>query len=204
MDLFFFQLAIIFLPGLLWERIVATHALKTPPTQFEIGLRTFTFGLASYVIAYAIYAALGAEFLIPQVKREETFIADARYVGEFLTATVVAIVGSLIWLYGLQFKLVSRFLRCIGATKKYGNEDLWDFVFNAPEGRVEYVYVRDYANQKIFSGWVRGFSEPSEKMRELLLRDVQVFNLESKLLYETPLMYIARPIDDIHIEFPAE
>jgi hypothetical protein len=40
MYIFFFQLVIIFLPGLIWERIVTRYALKREPTQFEIALRT--------------------------------------------------------------------------------------------------------------------------------------------------------------------
>lgn len=100
-----------------------------------------------------------------------------------------------------NYKVLGSALRAIGATKSFGQEDVWDFVFNSPEAAVEYVYVRDYDKQKVFSGWVRAFSE-SPDARELLLRNVQVFDLEGRFLYEVPLMYIGRKRDSIDIEFP--
>ena len=201
MDIFFFQLAIIFLPGLVWERIIAKYGLKRPPTQFEIGLRTFTFGLTVYVITYMIYSAAGHDFYIPEIRKDAAFIIDQKYVLQFITALVVGLSCSFLWLYAFNYKVLGKILRTIKATKKYGDEDLWDFVFNSRDKRVEYVYMRDYPNEKIFAGWVIGFSE-TDKARELLLRDVQVFNLGGQLLYESPLLYIGRPAEAIDIEFP--
>lgn len=123
MDIFFFQLAIIFLPGLLWERIVAKYGVKRPPTQFETALRTFTFGLTAYAVTYMIYGALGQEFLIPEIKKDAAFIADRRYIAEFIIACAVAVTGALVWLYVFTYRWFGRFLRKIGATKKYGDED---------------------------------------------------------------------------------
>jgi hypothetical protein len=201
MDFFFFQLAIIFLPGLIWERIVAKYGLKRRPTSFETGLRTFTFGLTSYVVTFGIFSALRLGFLIPEVKSNGPFIVDKQYLSQFVVAIAVGIAGSVFWLYSIRRRWAGRFLRWIGATKRYGEEDIWDFAFNSSAAWSEYVYVRDYANQKVFSGWVVGFSE-NEETRELLLRDVDVYNLEGKQLYTSPLMYLGRSPDSVDIEFP--
>ena len=150
MDFFFFQLAIIFLPDLIWERIVAKYALARPPTSFETGLRTFTFGLTCYFITFAIFSLLSLDVVIPEVKRDEPFIVDKKYVTEFAAAISVSFVGSVLWLYAINFRWMSRILRHIGATKKFGGEDIWDFTFNSPEPWSEYVYVRDYENNKVF------------------------------------------------------
>jgi Family of unknown function (DUF6338) len=198
---FFFQMAIIFLPGLVWERIVSKYGLKKSPTQFDIALRTFTFGLTAYAVTFIIYATIGFDFYIPEIKKDSTFIADRKYVGEFIVALLVAFVGSILWLYAYNRKLLGRLLRKIGATKKYGDEDVWDYVFNSADPRAEYVYVRDYKNNKVFSGWVAAFSETDE-VRELLLRDVQVYNLDGVLLYDVPLLYTGRPTDAVDVEFP--
>lgn len=90
---------------------------------------------------------------------------------EYIATIVVSILCSVLWLYAFNYKLFGRFLRFIKikATKKFGDEDLWDFVFNSADPRVEYAYVRDYENKKIFSGWVVGYSG-GDKFRELLLR----------------------------------
>ena len=200
MDYFFFQLAIIFLPGLIWERIATRYALKREPSQFEVVLRTFTFGLAAYALTFMIYGLLGIDFIIPEIKRDAGFI-ERRFLSQFATASAVSLVCAVLWLYAINYKIAGNLLRLIGATKSFGQEDVWDFVFNSPEPAAEYVYVRDYDKQKVFSGWVRAFSETSE-VRELLLRDVQVFDLDGQLLYEVPLMYIGRKRDNVDIEFP--
>lgn len=201
LDYFFFQLAIIFLPGLVWERISTRYALKRPPTQFEVALRTFTFGLTAYAVTFMIYGVLGFDFIIPEIKRDAGFI-ERRFLNQFAAAIAVSLACAVIWLYLVNYKIVGRLLRKIGATKSFGQEDVWDFVFNLPDAAVEYVYVRDYDKQKVFSGWVRAFSEAADA-RELLLRDVQVFDFEGQFLYEVPLMYIGRKRDNIDVEFPA-
>ena len=200
MDHFFFQLAIIFLPGVVWERIATRYALKREPSQFEIVLRTFTFGLAAYAFTFMVYGLLGIDFIIPEIKRDAGFI-ERRFLGQFATAIAVSLVCAVLWLYAINYKIAGNLLRMIGATKSFGQEDVWDFVFNSPEPAAEYVYVRDYDKQKVFSGWVRAFSETSE-VRELLLRDAQVFDLEGQLLYEVPPIYIGRKRDNVDIEFP--
>jgi hypothetical protein len=201
MDLFFFQLAIIFLPGLVWERISTRYALKRSPTQFEIALRTFTFGLAAYAITFMVYGVLGLDFMFPEIRRYAGFL-ERKFLNQFAVAIAVSLIGAIIWLYVINYKILGSLLRAIGATKSFGQEDVWDFVFNSPAAASEYVYVRDYDKQTVFSGWVRAFSESAET-RELLLRDVQVFDLDRNLLYEVPLMYVARKRDDLNIEFPA-
>jgi hypothetical protein len=75
------------------------------------------------------------------------------------------------------------------ATKTYGDEDVWGFTFNSRSAAVEYIHFRDLENKVVYAGWVNTFSE-SEKLREIVLRDVQVFDEASKLLYETPMLYL--------------
>ena len=97
--------------------------------------------------------------------------------------------------------MLTRFLQKIKATKAYGDEDVWDFTFNSSVPAVEYVHFRDFENKFVYAGWVMTFFE-TEKLRELVLRDVQVFDFEGVLQYEMPLLYLARNAESIHIEFP--
>lgn len=61
-----------------------------------------------------------------------------------------------------------------------------------PIAAVEYVHFRDFANNIVYAGWVKEFSE-TDKLRELVLRDVQVYDFEGNMLFETPLIYLAQP-----------
>jgi hypothetical protein len=88
-------------------------------------------------------------------------------------------------------------------SKQYGDENVWDFTFNARDKNVEYVHLRDFDKKVVYAGWVELFSG-TEKVRELVLHDVEVFDFDGKQLFASPRVYIARPMDNIDIEFPAE
>ena len=53
----------------------------------------------------------------------------------------------------------------------------------------------------MYAGWVNTFSE-TDRVRELVLLEVIVYDFEGQELYRTPRLYLARPPDAIHIEFP--
>ena len=76
MDIFFLQLAIIFLPGLVWERIDAQFAQKRIPTQFDVLRRTFVFGLVSYIATYGIYKLFGVPFELVEPKKDTTSLGE--------------------------------------------------------------------------------------------------------------------------------
>lgn len=201
-NFFIFQLAIIFLPGLIWERVATKYGPAHKPESFEVIIRTFTFGLTSYMITFALYWFFGADFLFPNLQSDGTAL-DAKYLREYAVTLAVAAFCSLLWLYAVNNGLLGRFLGKVRATKRISPHDIWDQVFNSRQAFAEYVYVRDYDKGLVFSGWVQAFSE-SEEERELLLRDVQVFDFDKKLLYSMPHLYIGRASNNIDIEFPVD
>src|ERR1019366_8179243 len=56
---------------------------------------------------------------------------------EIIVTTFVAFCCSIVWLYFVKFNLLTRFVQLIGATKRFGDEDVWDFTFNARDRNVE-------------------------------------------------------------------
>jgi hypothetical protein len=77
----------------------------------------------------------------------------------------------------------------------------WDFVFNSSSRAVNFVHFRDFEQRVTYAGIVEVFSE-SGQLRELVLRDVVVYDFESTEMYKVPRVYLAREREDIHIEFP--
>jgi hypothetical protein len=201
-DLLFVQFAIIFLPGLIWAGLDSRFALKSKPSEFHYVLRAFLFGMTSYGVTFGVYAALGRPFSLADFSDAATrgiFTPDV--FKEIASATFVGLLLAILWLYASNYKWATRFLQWIRATKTYGDEDVWDFTFNSPIAAVEYVHFRDFDNKIVYAGWVKEFSE-TEKLRELVLRDAQIFDFEGNLLFETPLVYLARKPENIHVEFP--
>lgn len=201
-DLLILQLAIIFLPGIIWARLDTSYAAKIKPSETQFLLRTFLFGITTYAVEFLIFAAIGRPFRMADLTDAATReIVSWEILLEVLWALLIGIVLSIIWLYAARYKLLTRFLQRIGATKKYGDEDVWDYTFNSKDAAVEYVHFRDFENECVYAGWVNTFSE-TDRLRELVLLDVVVFNFEGEELYRTPRLYLARPPDAIHIEFP--
>lgn len=205
MDIFFFQLVVIFIPGIIWERVDCAYGREHPKEQWDVIRRSFVFGLASYGVLYGVAWALGYVFgdlglKMPQLKKEEAFL-DASTFREIFFASLVAVICSIVWLYVTNYKLITRFLQAIGATKRYGDEDIWEFMFNSRRAEVEFVNLRDFKKKLTYTGWVEAFSE-SEKQREIVLRDVIVYDFDSNIIMETERVYLARSADNIDIEFP--
>lgn len=201
-DTLILQLAILFLPGLIWARLDAQYALKTKPSDIEFFLRAFLFGVSSYVVTFLVFTALGWQFTLVNLAEVGTQPVVTRGIfKEILWATGIGLFLAIFWIYAGTYKWLTRFLQFIRATKTYGDEDVWDYTFNSPIPAVEYVHFRDFENKLVYAGWVKEYSE-TEKLRELVLRDVQVFDFEGTMQYETPLLYLARAPENIHIEFP--
>jgi hypothetical protein len=205
LDIFFFQLVIIFIPGIIWERLDAQYGPSKATEQWDILRRTFVFGLSAYLITYCIYWLAsfyftGLNFQVFKFEKDVEFL-DGPGIKLIFYASLVSVLCALLWLYASNYKLLTRLLQRIAATKRYGDEDFWDFTFNSGRPEVEYVHVRDFDKKITYAGWVEAFSE-TEKQRELRLRDVIVYNFEGQILFETPRVYLARKMDNIDIEFP--
>ena len=196
------QIAIIFLPGIIWARLDLTYGKKGKLSDTEFLIRAFMFGMVTYAITFLVFTALGRPFAMLNFDDQaKGALVTGQIAWEVVWATLTSILLSVIWLYITNYKILTRVLQFVKATKPYGDEDVWDFTFNSAQAAVEYCHYRDFEQKIVYSGWVDTFSE-TEKLRELVLRDAQVFDFDGKLLFEIPLLYLARKPDNIHLEFP--
>ena len=168
-----FQLAIVFLPGLIWAQLDARYALKEKPGPAEFLVRAFMFGLVPSLGVYLVYRVCGGDFSIPEISGSaSTKFLTTDFFDEILTHSGLFFLGCGLAMAN-TYKCLTRLLHKIRA-EKYGNEDVWDLTFNSHEVETEYVHVRDFDKRIIYAGWVSAFSE-TEKLREILLRDAIVY-----------------------------
>lgn len=201
-NIFVFQFALIFLPGLLWARMHSVFADKEKSSAVEFFVSTFFYGLISYVVVFAAYAWRGVPFAFVDVASADKHgVINAQVATQIVFAVAVAFGLGVLSIYAATYRWLFRLLHFIRATKRYGSEDVWDFTFNSNLAEVEYVHVRDFDQKLVYAGWVNAFSETG-KLRELTLRDVQVFDFQGALFYEVPRLYLARKPEGLHIEFP--
>ena len=198
------QFALIFLPGLLWAGMNSSVVAKNEVKADRFFVLVFFFGLVSYVVVYVGYSVRHVPFsLVSLDKAEDKTIITTPVAQEIAWALLAAFVCGILNIYAATYGWLFRFLRLIGATSRYGSEDLWDYTFNLKTPAVEYVHVRDFEQKLVYAGWVTAFSE-SGKLRELTLRDVEVFNFDGELFYEVPRLYLARKPEGLHLEFPVK
>ena len=198
-DLLFIQLAVVFLPGLIWTQLAATYAMKERPKPTEFLVRAFSFGLLTYMAVYIMYGWFGREFSEPSVGDPQQLL-NVDFADEILWSSGAALVFSFVWIYGSTQRWMTRLLNLVGAATTHGKEDIWDLTFSRLQAEVEYVHVRDLDRGITYAGWVRAYSETG-KLRELLLRDAIVWDKTGTVI-DVPLLYLARQDSDVHIEFP--
>ena len=198
-DLLFIQLAVVFLPGLIWTQLAATYAMKERPSPADFLVGAFFFGLLTYMVVYFMYGWFGREFSEPPVGDSQQLL-NVDFADEILWSSGAALVFSFVWIYGSTRRWMTRLLNWMGAATTHGRGDIWDLTFSRSQAEVEYVHVRDLERGITYAGWVRAYSETG-KLRELLLRDAIVWDKTSASI-EVPLLYFARKDSDVHIEFP--
>jgi len=98
-------------------------------------------------------------------------------------------------------KVINKLGHFFRVTQRFGDEDVWELYHNMPGN--EWVYVRDHKLSLTYYGWIYAYSD-SEKERELLMQDVEVFSSEEKgePLYHRKILYISRHRHDLTIEVP--
>jgi hypothetical protein len=109
---------------------------------------------------------------------------------EVFYTCLIAIPLGIIASYLYTHKTINKIGQKIGATTRFGDEDVWDFFHRSPDVRGNWITVRDHKMNLYYFCWIQSFSD-SGKERELLLRDVDVFDNENgKHLYKIDVMYI--------------
>ncbi len=195
------QLALVFLPGIVWAQIDVRYAAKVKRGHVEFIIKAFLFGLFTYVISYLGHRLIGKEFSGLDIDAaNRTLLLLNSFVDEIAISTVLSLLLAVIWLYATNYRLPTVILQLMRATRKYGYEDVWGFTFSSAKPEVQYVHVRDLDKGIIYGGWVQAYSE-SGQLRELLLGNEIVYDIKGNEI-EVPLLYFARDRHNIHIEFP--
>jgi len=120
--------------------------------------------------------------------------------GEVSWASFLGVLLGFVAAFVENRKLVNRVARKVGVTNRYGDDDVWNYFHNIPREH-QWAIVRDLKTGLVYVGWIHIFSD-SEKERELILEQVEVFDERARLLYTTASLYVCRDKYDLTIELP--
>src|SRR5262249_44816412 len=111
---------------------------------------------------------------------------------DIVGATVAGTLLAIAWSKAVNSKAFIRTMQHLRITRKFGDEDVFDYTFNMTIPDVEFVNLRDFETRRIYSGYVKAYSQGG-KLRELLLENAAVYDLDTgQALYEMPLLYLSR------------
>jgi hypothetical protein len=187
----FFELALIFIPGFIWMKIHSRYGFKGEKTQFDLILNAFIFGVLSYAFLYIVYRYQGWDLKLFELESDSKKLIQPDVFPEIMEAMLIAVIAGVLGLYMENHKLFTRFVQKIGATKTYGDEDVWDFVFNSRSRAVNFVHFRDFEQRVTYAGFVEIFSETG-RLREMVLREVIVYDFRGTEMYRVPRLYLAK------------
>lgn len=202
------RVLVLFFPGVVCLLIVDALTVHRERRTSQTVLLSFFLGVACYA-AYCLFRPLlnvvglklGVKWFSSSVFFDALLDPEVQLeLGEILVVSIFAIPFALCASALTNWKILHRVARLIRVSKKFGDADVWSFVFNADD--VDWVVVRDIRNNLTFEGWVHAFSDV-EKPSELLLRDVAVYATDTgEKLYSVGALYLARNREEITIEIP--
>lgn len=194
------QLLILATPGLVWALIDTSVQNRGKVQQFLFTVKVLVAGLVCFAILGGIYSLVGISFDVLDFSESATFSNRLDEIGWSIPVAIFLAILTIAnrthcWLTGL--------LRVGNITDYSGTDDIWEFSLGFKGRHGEYVYVRDFDHNLVFFGYVLAYSDNSD-VRELLLEDVEIYDLEATHLYNLDRFYVTMPCAGARVEFPSE
>jgi len=196
---FTIKLIIILIPGAIAGIIYEKITIHKKRNSFEFLVMAILFGGVSYLTAQTFFSIFGIKSIDLSLFWENIYSNYIPYKA-VIFASISSILVALIGAYIDQFKLINRFTRWIGASHKYGDEELYMYFLNHED--IQAIYLRDKTKGLTYHGDVIAFDE-TDGYKELVLSNVHVYGYDdSQWYYDIDKLYVARSKDDITIEVP--
>jgi hypothetical protein len=203
------RLIVLLIPGVIAALIIETLTVHKAWDKFRFMVYAILLGFASYALLQLVLGIIW--FTCRLLAFDFTYTKLGSWASLFNAKDPIDVIevmlacGASVILGGglsaiIQYKVTHRIARWLRISDKYGDENLFSFFLNAKE--VTWICIRMPSKNLTYEGWRESFSE-TDKIREIVLRDVRVYRYEdSALLYEVPAIYLCLPVDDIVIEMP--
>lgn len=209
------KILFLLIPGIVALGVMKALGPRKPRSDFEQGLQIFLYGVVCFALtgfvdglftltASTWRTANAWKTIASHAFSLATLSPDglaAQQVGE---ATIVALVLGCILAVAQTHSLPHRALRWLHLTKRIGEVDIWALALNSPDLE-NWITVRDHETEKVYQGWIYGYSDGGDD-RELLLMDVVVYALDKTTgnlaeVDRVPTMYLGLDRKSIVLEF---
>lgn len=203
---FLIRLIFLALPGIVSYMLFRKLSERAKREKWEHLAQVILFSVIIYVV-YGVFVWISG--LFGYGHKELSFfkaVLDEKCSivwGEVIIASLIGVPVAFVASYFYTHKFINNIGRVLRVTNSFGDEDVWDFFHNASDKpEYQWVFVRDHKTNLLFFGYILAYSG-SEKERELLIEDVDVYNNETgKFIYKTKRVYLCRNRYDLTIEIP--
>ena len=200
---FTLRIILLFIPGIISFFIIDKLTVHKEFRIHQILINSFIIGFFCYSLYYFIIHVV--EFCL-SINLEISFFEALIDRSVKLNFTEITFVAGLSVIIGFLFAfLINRrvlyvFSNKLRITNKFGKIDVWSYIMNSDI--LPWVVIRDKEHDLMYEGYIRIFSDSSEK-DELFLCDVKVYkNSTAEELYEIPGLYLPAKRENLVVEFP--
>jgi len=201
---FLIRIILLVLPGIACSALYRHLRGRRTRKDWEDFLEILVFSFLCYTIYglvdYAISSFYPADDPLAAFRAltNESVQIDRPVARAIIWALVISLPVALLASYIDEYKLINRFGWVIKATKRIGDEDIWDYFNRSPD--IVWVNVRDHKLDLYYYGRIEAWSDSGQD-RELLLKEVEVYkNSTAEFLYKSDVVYISRKADDLTID----
>ena len=197
--------SIFFVPGIIWNFIAIKykHGRNRNPSDTIFIIQSIVLTVITYFFEFLLFKIYDHSFKLFELFNNEIYNNSKKAISSdlvrfYILSIPIALFLSLVDLYLGKYRFLTVFLQFLRCTDRYGNEDVWEYLLDT-KIKGEWVDIRDLENKIMYSGCIHLFSE-TEKIRELYLLNVIVYDFEGNKLYMVPQMYISRPSETVIME----
>ena len=201
----FLKVFILILPGIIGYSIQKNIFEKRTDDIYFSLLFISVLSFVSYSITDCIFSYLNEKFLCN--KLNTILIIDkvnegksAAIFGEnVVCAVLISIILTLILCKLENRGVVFEFCKKIGVVKDYEKGNIWNSMFEEHQR----IIFRDLVTENTYFGEVEFYSTSFDdtSKKEIIIKDVRVFDSGSNFLFHSPEIYLSRRYNEFIIEF---
>lgn len=173
------KLLLLFLPGIIAASVVEFYT-KSDKKDWKIFL------LSSYlfaIFAYLIHYSFSQKSRFFENIFNSTTVIDG---GEIISVSIIGLLLGILLTYLINYRLLYSFGFFIKMSNKFGDEEVWHKIIS--DDKRNWITVTDRTNDLVYLGIITLYSTQEGK-RELVLKDVDIYNDDGDYLYTQELIY---------------
>ena len=180
------KLIILFLPGLISASLLQMFGNNRKLDNREFFVLVVVNGFISYLIP-CLFCGNNTFF---KSLLDNSMNIDYK---EVLYSSTISVGLGIVETYFVNYCLLYKIAQWAKLTTKSGQDTVWDeFLDNEGKGISNFVYIRNYETNEIYCGSVANYSMSLNSQKEIILNNVDVYDLNdrSNKLYHLEKIYL--------------